>query len=185
MAMLVEYSSYMNIFSEQMTHAGFEWDIAPLAVYKEYVEPENPYNGDYIVKGGESGQSTSKSLVTREKAANKQGAAAFMKWMAAHPDGQAIRVSEGHFPNDPAFINDMKFKAYAPKNAQQFSKALAYQGPGDWWYLADYEWINIWAVPLNSYVRNGSDAKRNGKVVTYDMWLSEVVVPTNERLKIY
>lgn len=185
MAMLVEYSSYMNIFSEQMTHAGFEWDIAPLAVYKEYVEPENPYNGDYIVKGGESGQSSSKSLVTREKAANKQGAAAFMKWMAAHPDGQAIRVSEGHFPNDPAFINDMKFKAYAPKNAQQFSKALAYQGPGDWWYLADYEWINIWAVPLNSYVRNGSDAKRNGKVVTYDMWLSEVVVPTNERLKIY
>lgn len=185
MAMLVEYSSYMDIVSEQMAHKNYEWDVAPLVVYKEYVNPESAYDDEYIVKGSESGQSNSKAMVTREKAANKQGAAAFIKWMAAHPDGQKIRVENGHFPNDPAYIGDMKFKAYAPKNAEQFTKALSYQGPGDWWYLADYEWINIWAVPLNSYVRNGADAKRDGQVVTYDMWLSEVINPTNERLKIY
>lgn len=185
MAMLVEYSSYMDYFSEQMGYLEYEWDIAPLVVYKEYTNPEDPYDGSYIVKGTESGQSNSKALVTREKAANKQGAAAFIKWMAAHPDGQKIRVENGHFPNDPTYIDDMKFKDYAPKNAQQFTKALSYQGPGDWWYLADYEWINIWAVPLNSYVRNGADAKRNGEVVTYEMWLGEVIDPTNERLKIY
>jgi hypothetical protein len=168
-----------------MAYKNYEWDVAPLVVYKEYVNPESAYDDEYIVKGAESGQSNSKALVTREKAANKQGAAAFIKWMAAHPDGQKIRVENGHFPNDPAYIGDMKFKAYAPKNAEQFTKALSYQGPGDWWYLADYEWINIWAVPLNSYVRNGADAKRDGQVVTYDMWLSEVINPTNERLKIY
>jgi hypothetical protein len=156
-----------------------------LSVYKEYTNPEDPYDGTYIVKGKESGQSNSKALVSRERAANKQGAAAFIKWMAAHPDGQKIRVENGQFPNDASFINDMVFKDYAPQNAEQFSKALAYQGPGDWWYLADYEWINIWAVPLNSYVRNGDAAKRDGKVVTYAEWLNEVIKPTNERLKIY
>lgn len=177
-AMLVEYSSYMNIFSEQMSYRGDAWNVAPLAVYKQYTHPEDPYDGSYIVKGIESGQSNSKALVTREKAQNRQGAAAFMKWMAAHPDGQKIRVEKGFFPNDPAFIDQVKFKSYTPQNVDIFSKVLSYQGPGDWWYMPDYEWINIWAIPLNTYVRNG-------KELTYNQWISTCIEPTNERLKVY
>ena len=183
MAMLVDYSSYMRIMSEQMNYKKWKWNIAPLAVYKEYKNPKDPYDGSYYVKGAESGQSNSKAMVTREKAQNKAGAAAFMKWMAASAEGQKIRVEHGFFPNDPAYIDQVKFKDYAPSNAQQFSKALSYQGPGDWWYLADYEWINIWAVPLNTYVRNGADVKRNGEVLTYETWMSEVIEPTNVRLR--
>ena len=183
MAMLVDYSSYMSIMSEQMDYKGWKWNVAPLAVYKEYKNPEDPYDASYYVKGAESGQSNSKAMVTRAKAQNKAGAAAFMKWMAASADGQKIRVEKGFFPNDPAYIDQVKFKKYAPSNAQQFSRALSYQGPGDWWYLADYEWINIWAVPLNTYVRNGEDVKRSGQVLTYETWMSEVIKPTNERLR--
>ena len=48
---------------------------------------------------------------------------------------------------------------------------------GDWAYLTDRIWIDVWAIPLNSNVRNGK--------MTYDAWRADAVKETNERLKMY
>ena len=176
MAMLVDYSSYMAIVSEQAEERGFKWDIAPLAVYKEYVDPLDPDCDETVVVGKTAGQSNSKAMVIRENSQNKESAAKFIKWMASKA-GQTIRAENGHFPNQKELISRVVFPGYAPANVKAFSEALEFQGAGDWWYMADYEWINVWAVPLNSEVRNGK--------MTYDAWRADAVNDTNERLKLY
>jgi len=176
MAMLVDYSSYMAIVSEQAEERGFKWDIAPLAVYKEYVAPLDPDCDETVVVGKTAGQSNSKAMVSRENSQNKESAAKFIKWMASKA-GQTIRAENGHFPNQKELISRVVFPGYAPANVKAFSEALEFQGAGDWWYMADYEWINVWAVPLNSEVRNGK--------MTYDAWRADAVNDTNERLKLY
>ena len=115
-------------------------------------------------------------MVSRVNAQNKEAAAKFMKWMASK-SGQAIRAEHGHFPNQSSLIASVKFPGYAPANVKAFSEALNWQGAGDWWYMPDYEWINVWAVPLNSEVRNGK--------ITYDAWKADAVKATNKRLKLY
>lgn len=176
MAMLVDYSSYMAIVSEQAEERGFKWDIAPLAVYKEYVDPLDPDCDETVVVGKTAGQSNSKAMVSRENSQNKESAVKFIKWMASKA-GQTIRAENGHFPNQKELISRVVFPGYAPANVKAFSEALEFQGAGDWWYMADYEWINVWAVPLNSEVRNGT--------MTYDAWRADAVNDTNERLKLY
>lgn len=176
MAMLVDYSSYMATVSEQAEERGFKWDIAPLAVYKEYVNPLDPNCDETVVVGKTAGQSNSKAMVSRENSQNKESAAKFIKWMASKA-GQTIRAENGHFPNQKELISRVVFPGYAPANVKAFSEALEFQGAGDWWYMADYEWINVWAVPLNSEVRNGK--------MTYDAWRADAVNDTNERLKLY
>lgn len=176
MAMLVDYSSYMATVSEQAEECGFKWDIAPLAVYKEYVDPLDPDCDETVVVGKTAGQSNSKAMVSRENSQNKESAAKFIKWMASKA-GQTIRAENGHFPNQKELISRVVFPGYAPANVKAFSEALEFQGAGDWWYMADYEWINVWAVPLNSEVRNGK--------MTYDAWCADAVNDTNERLKLY
>lgn len=176
MAMLVDYSSYMATVSEQAEERGFKWDIAPLAVYKEYVDPLEPDCDETVVVGKTAGQSNSKAMVSRENSQNKESAAKFIKWMASKA-GQTIRAENGHFPNQKELISRVVFPGYAPANVKAFSEALEFQGAGDWWYMADYEWINVWAVPLNSEVRNGK--------MTYDAWRADAVNDTNERLKLY
>ncbi len=176
MAMLVDYSSYMATVSEQAEERGFKWDIAPLAVYKEYVDPLEPDCDETVVVGKTAGQSNSKAMVSRENSQNKESAAKFIKWMASKA-GQTIRAENGHFPNQKELMSRVVFPGYAPANVKAFSEALEFQGAGDWWYMADYEWINVWAVPLNSEVRNGK--------MTYDAWRADAVNDTNERLKLY
>lgn len=44
--------------------------------------------------------------------------------------------------------------------------------------MPDYEWINTWAVPLNTYVRNGEK-------YTYSAWYQEFVSKTNAKLREY
>ena len=58
-----------------------------------------------------------------------------------------------------------------------FSENLKFQGAGDWWYLPDDMWIQVWANPLNSEVRNGT--------MTYDLWKSTAISATNKRLLMY
>ena len=176
MAMLVDYSSYMATVSEQAEKRGFKWDVAPLVVYKQYVDPLDPDCDETVVVGKKAGQSNSKAMVSRVNAQNKEAAAKFMKWMASK-SGQAIRAEHGHFPNQSSLIASVKFPGYAPANVKAFSEALNWQGAGDWWYMPDCEWINVWAVPLNSEVRNGK--------ITYDAWKADAVKATNKRLKLY
>lgn len=177
MAMLVDYSSYMPQIHEAGAdkRVGFEWDVAPLPVYKKYEDLYNPYNDDYVVKGKSAGQSNAKAMVSCENSKKKDKAAEFMIWMAT--EGQRIIAREGFFPNQKSMLQDIVYSAYAPKNVDVFAQNLEYQGPGDWWYMPDYAWINVWAVPLNSHVRNGEMA--------YSEWKETAITDTNTKLLEY
>jgi hypothetical protein len=98
-----------------------------------------------------------------------------MIWMAT--EGQRIIAQEGFFPNQKSMLQDIVYSAYAPKNVDVFAQNLEYQGPGDWWYMPDYAWINVWAVPLNSFVRNGTMA--------YSEWKETAITDTNTKLLEY
>ena len=48
---------------------------------------------------------------------------------------------------------------------------------GDWWYMPDTTWINVWATPLNYQVR---EAK-----MTFDEFLYSYIEETNAALETY
>ncbi|MBQ5927226.1 MAG: extracellular solute-binding protein [Clostridia bacterium] len=177
LAMLVDYSIYMAEISEYMDYNGFEWDVAPLVIYKEYQTPNDPDDATVKVMGKPAGQSNSTAMVVRRMSEKKDKAATFIKWMASK-QGQSVRTKDGFFPNQESLIGDVKFDVKnAPNNVYAFCEALEFQGAGDWWYMADYEWINVWAVPLNTYVRNGQREYRE--------WYKDVISKTNVKLKEY
>ena len=178
MAMLVDYSTYIENFSKQATIYNFEWDVAPLIVYKEYTEPMNPNCDTVKIQGKEAGECNSKAMCVRARTSKqvKESAAQFIKWMASK-EGQRLRAEKGHFPNQQELLGSIKYNGYAPKNITVFSENLQYQSAGDWWYLPDDMWIKTWATPLNSEVRNGT--------LTYDLWKKDAIPDTNEYLKKY
>lgn len=178
MAMLVDYSTYIENFSKQATIYNFEWDVAPLIVYKEYTEPMNPNCDTVKIQGKEAGECNSKAMCVRARTSTqiKESAAKFIKWMASK-EGQSLRAEKGHFPNQQELLGSIKYNGYAPKNITVFSENLQYQSAGDWWYLPDDMWIKTWATPLNSEVRNGT--------LTYDLWKKDAIPDTNEYLKKY
>lgn len=178
MAMLVDYSTYIENFSKQATIYNFEWDVAPLIVYKEYTEPMNPNCDTVKIQGKEAGECNSKAMCVRARTSTqvKESAAKFIKWMASK-EGQSLRAEKGHFPNQQELLDSIKYNGYAPKNITVFSENLQYQSAGDWWYLPDDMWIKTWATPLNSEVRNGT--------LTYDLLKKDAIPDTNEYLKKY
>lgn len=177
MAMLIDYSTYIEVFSREAESHGFAWDVAPLPVYKEYVNPMEPSDDAVKVVGKHAGECNSKAMLVRERSvANKDACARFISWMASK-EGQSVRAAEGHFPNQRELLSRIQFKGYAPRNVTVFSEALEYQGAGDWWYLPDDAWIQVWANPLNSEVRNGTK--------TYDSWKATAIADTNKKLLEY
>lgn len=186
-AMLTLTSDYMASISEQAQKRGFEWDVAPLTVYKEYADPSDPQNDEVVARGKQAGHSNAASAVVRTDSDKKDKATAFIKWCAG-VEGQRIRANLGFFPNQKSLIGEVVFnKGIAPDNAVVFSEALEYQGPGDWWYMPDHVWVEKWCVDLNSYLRNGQ--------MTYTEWVNgthkystegrPVVERTNSYLKQY
>ena len=122
-------------------------------------------------------------MCVRYNSPKKQQAATFIKWMASEA-AQQIRAENGYFPNQESLIDDVAFpNGVAADNVVAFSEALTYETCGDWMYMPDHAWIDKWAVPLNSYVRNGT--------MTYDEWYmpgsgnKEVIKVTNEYLELY
>lgn len=179
LAMLVDYSSYIEIFSEKAEEKGFEWDVAPLLVYKEYVDPDDPFCDETKIVGKAAGESNSKAMIVRKRSESKEAAAKFISWMASS-EGQSIRAKNGHFPNQRYLLDEIQYNGHAPKNVTVFSEAMEYQGAGDWWYLPDDAWIKVWATPLNSEVRNGGE-----KDMTYDQWKKSAIPDTNKKLTEY
>lgn len=164
LAMLAQTSDYMASISEQAKKRGFEWNVAPLTIYKEYADPSDPQNDEVAAKGKQAGHSNAASAVVRTDSEKKEQATAFIKWCAG-VEGQTIRANLGFFPNQKSLIGQVQFNnGIAPNNAVVFSEALEYQGPGDWWYMPDHVWVEKWCVDLNSYLRNGQ--------MSYSDWLN-------------
>lgn len=177
-AMLVDYSIEMTLISEFMDHYGFKWDVAPLVVYKEYSNPNDPDDDTVKVQGKVAGMSNSIGMVVRGKSQKKDKAAAFIAWMASR-EGQEVRIDNGFFPNQADLVEGVTFSGIsnAPKNLKVFADGLSYQSAGDWWYLPDYDWVDTWANVLNGNVRQGT--------MTYKAWYEEYISKTNTKLKDY
>ena len=177
-AMLIDYSTYIEMFSRTASEEGyeFEWDVAPLLVYKEYTEPLNPQCDTVKRQGKHAGECNSKAMVVRTRSSVKESAAKFIAWMASK-EGQSIRAKNGHFPNQEELLDDIVYAGYAPKNVRVFTENLQYQGAGDWWFLPDDAWVQVWANPLNASVRNG--------LLSYDLWKKDAIPETYKKLKEY
>lgn len=172
LAILNTYSSYMSEIAGGMDYAKDKWDIAPTIVYKEYDEDDN-----VTKKGITASQSNTFGLVSRKKSTNKAGAAAFIKWMASK-EAQKIKASYGFMSNYESMKADLAFPAgSAPQNVNLFFDSIKWQSCGDWSYLADYVWVDLWAVDLNEKVRNDSQ--------NYADWIKAVVDRTNDQLATY
>lgn len=177
LAMCVNYSVYMNEVAKNMTYHGWEWDVAPLPIYKQYINERDPDDDSVEIRGLKSGHSNTTSMVVRKASAKKDQAAEFIAWMASK-EGQAIRVEDGWFPNQESLVKDIKFTSQlGASNYAVFAESLEFEQCGDWMYLPEYEWVNVWAVPLNSDVRNGR--------ADYEDWYRTYITLTNEKLKKY
>lgn len=176
-AMIAQTSVWLYDLADQAAQRNFKWDVAPLAVYKEYEDPDDPQNDNVVVTGKPSGHSNAYSMALCAGSQKKEKAAAFIKW-AASIDGQRILAQGGFFPNQSALVDEIVLKGnVAPQNIGTFSEALDYQRAGDWWYMPDVAWVQAWCVDLNSYVRNG--------LRTFDEWYKPAIAATNAKLVEY
>jgi len=174
LALLVESSAYMQTVSAQCSALGYEWDIAPLAQYKEYLDPFDGNCDTVVAKGKKAGHSNTKCLVTREMSKHKQEAAMFIAWCASK-DGQKIKAECSFFPNQVSLKDSIVFKGSQARNVDAFYEALEYEKAGDWWYLRNYTWVDLWANTLNANVRNDKQ--------TYESWKNVVVNDSNNELR--
>ena len=167
-AFLLERSSKL-VMVEDYINNNFDWGVAPIPVFKEYTTPSNEliaeygsveranaYNTEVAREGKMVGHSDGIALVIREKSQKKEAAWKFLRWMVSET-AQKIRASEGLVPANGAAASAF-LAASDPdgsKNLKVFTEAISYETPGDWWYMINNNWINIWSEPLNGQVRNG------------------------------
>lgn len=175
--MIASTSAFMVTIAGNAEKYGFEWDIAPLVVYKQYKDPEENRDLTVVAEGKSAGHSNTIAMVLRTKSPRKLEAVKFMMW-AASEEGQKVRAGLGFFPNQESLMGDIVFKkGTTANNIKAFSEVLATQRQGDWMYMPDHKWVEEWCVPLNSYVRNDT--------MTYDEWYSPAIIDTNASLVEY
>lgn len=175
-AMLVESSG--NVVSFRKAIKDFDWDVAPLPVYKEYGRDNVTVN----TKGLEIGHSGSTGLGVWTKSKVKNEAFKVALYLS---DGyaQTMQAQNGYrIPNDTAlaeneYIQKNIASGNKPRNIDLFTKAAVTARPADWWYMPDNLWIDTWATPLNMQYRE------NDK--TTDEFFNAYTDATNEVLRNY
>ncbi len=157
LGMIVERGFQIPIVDEYVGNK-FEWSTAPLPVYKKYANPTVATDDTVVARGKIAGHSESTALVIRAKSTVKDAAFKFIKWMVSDA-AQQVKASYGFVPNQNTAEGRAAFlTALDPEgihNAQVFLDASEYETPGDWWYMVNKNWIDVWANPLNSQVRYG------------------------------
>ncbi len=140
------------VYQRNVTDGVYEWDVAPLPMYKEY-----DAQGNITVHGIEAGHSGSVGLCINKKSQKKVEAWLFAEYVGGRT-GQQVQAESGFaIPSQKALANSEVFlqSNKNPKNAIVFVRAAEHQTPADWWYLRDKEWTVDWADVLNTEVRNG------------------------------
>ena len=125
-------------------NANFAWDVAPL-----------PRHADGI----SAGHSGSMCLSMSKKSNAKDKAFKIIEYLSG-PIGQDALAEKGfNVPNQMSLAYDetknFLNSTLRPYNNEIFLDAASYQRGGDWTYLADDTWIEIWAPTLNGDVLNG------------------------------
>lgn len=166
-AMIIEEASNIGT----MKTATFDWGVAPLPQYKEYdVDDET-----VLAKGIESGHSSTVSISIRKASTKKDAAYTFLKYLAGE-EGQVIKAKEGFVPNQRSLVETDAYLKENPFMAV-FLSAMDSQRAGDWWYMKDTQWINVWADRLNGDVRNGT--------MSLDVWYNTYIKEANNILEGY
>ena len=163
-AMIVERGYEIGRLREFTKANNIEWGVAPLPQYKEY---KNPLTNDTTVKaqGVEGGHSEAVSLCITPTSKKADAAWKVIDWLTSdvmvvkgkeENAGQYYKALAGYIPNQPSLANSSTFIKDEERtpNLDIFFDMLEYEKPGDWWYLTDNAWINEWANPLNTMVRN-------------------------------
>lgn len=171
MAMLEEQTYHMPTLRKSMTD---EWGCAPLPRYKVYTEPQNPDCDTIERQGAEAGFSNLDMICVNGKSQVKEAAAKFVNWVAS--EGQAVLAKNGH-PSLRAVDQELMKENYMADNPEVIIDSLSTGRAGDWWYMPDTTWINVWATPLNYQVR---EAK-----MTFDEFLYSYIEETNAALETY
>lgn len=141
-----------NVTEFRKNISKFDWDVAPLPMYKEY-----DADGNITVHGVEAGHSGSVALCIPSNCKVPNAAWLFIEYVGG-VDGQTKQAEAGfaiplqkNIANSEVFLQSDK----KPRNSKIFIRATEYEIAGDWWFLQDNKWIDEWANELNGSVRNG------------------------------
>lgn len=160
-AMLVALRAQTPTFRKQCK---FNWDVAPLS------------HVDGGVLAGHSG-SMGFGISSKVNAERQAAAFKFMEFLAG-PEGQTETAKSGfNLPNQKsvAYTDAFLQPDKKPANSIIFCEAGEYQSEGDWAYLVDNKWIDIWSGTLNGSVLDGD--------MTIDEFFDEFTTKTNNYLK--
>lgn len=183
-AMVVELGYQIGLVRALTGSYEIEWGVAPLPQYKEYVSPSSD-DTTVKVQGVEGGHSEATALSIAKASKNKQNAWYVIDWLTSdymtvngeqEPAGQYYKAVAGYIPNQPTIANSSTFIKEDEKtlNLDIFFDVLEFEEAGDWWYLPDNKWIDIWASPLNSQVRNNQ--------MTPEQWFNNYCLQCTQEL---
>ena len=183
-AMVVELGYQIGLVRALTGSYEIEWGVAPLPQYKEYVSPSSD-DTTVKVQGVEGGHSEATALSIAKASKNKQNAWYVIDWLTSdymtvngeqEPAGQYYKAVAGYIPNQPTIANSSTFIKEDEKtlNLDIFFDVLEFEEAGDWWYLPDNAWINIWAGPLNEQVRNNQ--------MTPEQWFNNYCLQCTQEL---
>lgn len=178
--MVVEYSSEKNRLSAAAKENDVEWGVAPLAVYKEY---KNPQSNDVTVKaeGVKTGVGESIALCITKTSKNTDRALQAIKWLTSdlvevagthERAGQYFKAQAGALSVRPTTEQYSAFIKEDEKNLnlELFFDALEYERPGEWWNLSD----NAWFDEVYSWWQNqGSSLSVNFALTKYSYFFGD------------
>ncbi|MBQ2923654.1 MAG: extracellular solute-binding protein [Tyzzerella sp.] len=149
LALLVEKETSSLVIEKSMQD---EWGIAPLPMYKVYETPEDPSNDTVVLQGAATQHSDGISLCMNKYSSNKEAATVFLNWAAS--EGQRVLAENGFLSCRPA-DEALMIEKLPYKNNQTIVELASKAEAGDWMYMPDQVWIDVWAGPLNQHVRYG------------------------------
>lgn len=162
-------------FDQIKKDASFEWGVAQMPVYKEYEEPMNPECDTVKAEGKIASHSLGYSISVRKGTPIEEKAIKFVEWIMT--EGQAYFAQNGHVSarkSDAAVMSEKMAQKLDCNNVDAILQSLEKSQAGDWWYMSNKSWIDIWANPLNSSVRYGK--------MSFDTFIYSYVTQTNESL---
>ena len=145
---------------KNMEVLGKEWDVAPLYQYREYNADGTlkTVNGTPVT-GLQGTHSISYGYAVPANSKNQEAAWKFIRFMAGE-EGQSIMMKSGTIvPNQKALARSEAYLTdgggYSPANKSVLVDMIEIGHVGDWSYVEDGEWVNVWANILNTKVRDG------------------------------
>ena len=175
LAMMIERVSNLDTVKNLMNQSSQEWTIAPVPAYKEYENPRNGKSDEVKVRGKQANHSHLLSVAIRKNSEMKEQSEIFLNWLVT--EGQKLLAGDGYGSVNSDYENEVLAAFNRTNNASVLLNSNKNSKKGDWAYLTDRIWIDVWAIPLNSNVRNGS--------MTLKDWFTGYVTETNNSLADY